>query len=256
MADLLEAGIIQNLRACAGLPVRVDMAQPEEAQAGIDSDIPHLVPAGHDARWIRVWRNRPCLVVSRPLFRLPDFAQAAKASAAAGWPVAVRRSGGTTVVHRPGILNISLIHLQAQPMLGRTMRQDYLGLLDIIANALRPLGLVVGHGIVPGAHCDGDYNLCWRSRKLAGTAGLVTRLNGSNLRLFHASLAVSGDVAGDLTAISRFEAALGLKMQYCLDAHTTVEQALAAETIRHSRGSDISHSERDGRRAARRGERG
>jgi octanoyl-[GcvH]:protein N-octanoyltransferase len=231
MADALEQAIIASLRATAGLPVRTELRILADPQHGVDADTPQLVIAGHDTRWLRVWRNRRCLVASRRQGRLPHFAKAAAASAAVGWPVAVRRSGGTTVAHRPGVLNISLVSLCAGDS-NPGMQQDYLALLEIIARALAPLGIAAGHGAVAGAHCDGRYNLVWQGRKLAGTAGFVTRVNGMGLRVFHASLAVDGDLAADLAAIARFERMLGENPQYDTQSHVSVAQILADRNTR------------------------
>lgn len=226
MAEALERTIIANLRATAGMPVRVEPGRAADPQAGVDADTPQLVIAGQDACWLRVWHNARCLVASRRQSRLPRFAEAATASAAAGWPIAVRRSGGTTVAHRPGVLNISLASLRAGE--GHPgVRQDYLALLEIIARALAPMGILAGHGAVTGAHCDGDYNLVWQGRKLAGTAGFVTRVNGMGLRVFHASLAVDGDIADDLATIARFEQALGESPDYSPQSHVSIAQILA-----------------------------
>ncbi len=226
MADALEQAIIANLHASAGLPVRVEHGFPAEPQIGVDADTPQLVVAGQDTRWLRVWRNSRCLVTSRRQGRMPRFAEAAAASAATGWPVAVRRSGGTTVAHRSGVLNISLASLRAGDG-NPAVRQYYLALLEIIARALEPFGIAAGHGAVARAHCDGDYNLVWQGRKLAGTAGFVTRVNGTGLRVFHASLAVDGDLDEDLTAIERFEQALGESADYDRRSHVSVAQIIA-----------------------------
>ena len=228
MADALEQAIIANLRAASKLPVRVERSLPCSAQQGVDADTPQLVTAGRDSRWLRVWRNAPCLVASRRQGRSPRFAEAAARSAGEGWPVVVRRSGGTTVIHRPGMLNISLISLSiadSQP----GMRADYLALLELMAAALAPLGIETGHGAVVGAHCNGDYNLVWHGCKLAGTAGFVSRLNAMRLRVFHATLSISGNIEADLAAITRFETALDENPRYDSQVHATVSGILAGQ---------------------------
>ena len=229
MVEALEQAIIANLRAGSGLPVRVEPDLPSGPQSGVDGDTPQVALAGGNSRWLRVWRNVPCLVASRRQSRMPGFAQAAGQSAQEGWPLAVRRSGGTTVVHRPGMLNISLIGLNMANGHPGT-RPDYLTLLDVIARALAPLGIEAGHGAVAGAHCDGDYNLVSQGRKLAGTAGFVSRLNGMNLRVFHATLSIGGALDADLAAITRFESALGEHPRYDRQAHVTVAEILASQS--------------------------
>ncbi len=229
MSDPLEEAIIGNLRVTSGLPLRLELEGFATPQIAVDGDTPQIAAAGESSRWLRVWRNSPCLVASRRQSRMQGFPLAAAQSASDGWPVAVRRSGGTTVVHRPGILNVSLVSLSSgDSNLG--VRQDYLALLGALAKALAPLGIPAEHGSVDGAHCDGDYNLVWQGRKLAGTAGFVGRMNGMKLRVFHATLAVRGDLFTDLAAIENFETALGENPLYDRKAHVSVAGILAVQT--------------------------
>src|SRR3546814_11427114 len=93
-------------------------------------------------------------------------------------------------------------------------------------DTLFPYTTLFRSGDVPGAYCDGKYNLRWRGRKLAGTAACVTRRGNGAVRLFHASLLVSGSIDDDLDAIGRFEAALGEPARYDPAAHVTVRQTL------------------------------
>lgn len=238
MADALEATIVDSLRGTSGMSVRVEPVFAGDIQQRVDGDFPGdfpgdflgVFPAASDTSWLRVWRNHRCLVASRRQSRSPRFAEAVADSAASGWPIAVRRSGGTAVVHRPGVLNISLVSIGSG---NPGLRKDYFALLDLIAGALQPLGIAAGHGAVAGAHCDGEYNLAWQGRKLAGTAGFVTRRNGTGLRIFHAALAVSGDLRDDLAAITRFETALGEQPDYTASAHVSVAEILALGVAHH-----------------------
>src|SRR3546814_1308642 len=89
-------------------------------------------------------------------------------------------------------------------------------------DTLFPYTTLFRSGDVPGSYCDGKYNLRWRGRKLAGTAACVTRRGNGAVRLFHASLLVSGSIDEDLDAIGRFEAALGERSE----EHTSELQSL------------------------------
>lgn len=225
-ADVLEALVVTGLRASTGLPLRVELASCADIQQHVDRDLPTMFPAATQSTWLRIWKNAPCLVASRHQSRMARFDEAASISRDAGWPVAVRRSGGTAVVHRPGVLNISLI--QTDPILGKSigLRDGFCALIDVLSKGLAQMGIQAAYGPVAAAHCDGDYNLCWQGRKLAGTAGFVTRVNGASVRVFHAALALSGAVADDLIAIERFETALGQAPAYDPAAHVTIADIL------------------------------
>lgn len=209
-----------------------DAANPQEA---VDRD--SAVAASAEVPALRIWRNRRCVVASRRQANLPSFKAAKLVSEAAGWPVAVRRSAGTAVVHRPGVLNFSLVTRSAAPGAALAIGHDYEALLTVLRDMLAGLGIACDHGAVAGAHCDGRYNLRWRGRKLAGTAAYVTRGNGVVTRLFHASLLVGGSIGGDLEAIDRFEAALGEPAAYDPAAHVTVDEILNRQARFHPRAT-------------------
>src|SRR3546814_1219853 len=165
------------------------------------------------SQWLRVWRNNASIIASCRQARSTHFASARLISEVSGWPVATRRSGGTAVVHRPGILNVSLVSLpqSGEPL---SVGRDYETLLSLLCDMMAGMGIACDAGEVRGAHCDGKFNLRWHGRKLAGTAACITRSGGRAVRLFHASLEVSGPIEPALAAIRRFETALGKPRDY------------------------------------------
>jgi octanoyl-[GcvH]:protein N-octanoyltransferase len=173
---------------------------------------------------VRLWVNDPCLVTTRRLANYPQFEIARAISQGAGWPVHVRASGGSTVVHRPGVLNVSLLRRTHQ---GPLRIEDYYAPLTrrLIA-ALSVLGVHAQTGKRDGSYCDGAYNILAGGRKIAGTSCRIVRSGETLAVLAHAVLWVEGDVAQDIAAIARFEAALGLKPDYDLSAHATVQATL------------------------------
>jgi octanoyl-[GcvH]:protein N-octanoyltransferase len=170
-------------------------------------------------RLVRLWVNAPCLVTTRRLSRRVEFDQASAISAGCGWPVYVRASGGTTVAHRNGILNVSL--LTNAPIRTADVRQAFAPLVDCISVALASLGLPVTTGFSAGSYCDGAYNLLANGSKIRRAANTLAQLA-------HATISVEGDVAQDVAAVARFEAALGLVPAYSVSAHSTVKGSLAA----------------------------
>ncbi|KRB85318.1 hypothetical protein ASE00_00470 [Sphingomonas sp. Root710] len=170
----------------------------------------------------RLWVNHPCLVVPSGWARKTGFERAAAKFAAKGWPVYLRASGGSAVVHRPGILNVSRIE-PASPN-GFTIDTAYGALVEQLLVALASLGIVADAGPVPGSYCDGRFNIRATDRKLAGTACLVRRTTSRAAILTHAAVSIEGDVARDVAIVSAFEAALGIRAIYRADRHCTVQQ--------------------------------
>lgn len=222
----------------AGLPMIVERPTGDP-QAAIDRDEALLRAAmagdGPD-RLLRIWANDRCLVATRQQGRSPRFEAASAAAQARGWPVAVRASGGTTVVHRPGILNISLITTvpPATPIAA-----TYGELLRLLASAVGALGLACTAGPCPGANCDGDHNLLLGGRKLAGTAMIVKRAGNRSWRLAHAALMASGSPDKDLSTIMAFEQVLGQEQAYNADSLVSVARSLGTETKKRAREPQV-----------------
>jgi hypothetical protein len=193
---------------------------------------PHRPPLG------RLWRAGPQLVTTRRIAARPGFAEAAVRSRERGWPVVVRASGGTTVIHRPGVLNVSLA--LASDGIGHAYRM----LGAILIEALAPLLDDLDLGPVPGSYCDGAHNLRWRGRKLAGLAAMVR----GRVTLVHASLVVGGDLAADVAAIGAFERDVGLDTALRPDVLASVAGAVRAPTLPTDRPLTTGDSDMLGRR--------
>lgn len=128
-----------------------------------------LVRAGPVAPVLRIWQNAPCVVIGRGqrVDREVDLA----ACAAAGVPVLRRASGGGTVYHDLGNLNISL----AVPGWAPGLAAD---LASLLAGLLRRLG-------VPAA--AGERGVFAGPAKVSGLASQLTRAAS----LAHATLLVT-----------------------------------------------------------------
>lgn len=210
MASLIAAIVAEHTDAW------IDLA-PGDPQARVDTDLALVesVIADPGACRLRIWTNARCVVVGCGQARMPGFADLAAKSRATIWPVVARASGGTAVVHRPGVLNISLVRAR----LGHAIEADYANLVRLIASAAATLGVAVGHGSVPGASCDGRWNLVVGGRKLAGTAAATRTRGGVVGSLVHASLTLNGDVV-DVSVAEKVNAALGRSARVSCHAHT------------------------------------
>ena len=185
---------------------------PEERVAR-DAALLEAVRSGAAPATARVWENARCLVVARSDQRLPRFAAAATALAAAGWPVVVRESGGSAVPQGPGILSLSLAFRPA-PDARCSIESIYDALCGPLESALARLGVASTRGEVPSAFCDGRYDVAVLGRKIAGTAqrwraGPAGPSPERGAVLAHALLLVDVERAEATDAVNRFYAAAG-----------------------------------------------
>lgn len=136
------------------------------AQAGLDEQErlgEALTP--DDAPVLMAWQAPRALIVGRSDTRLPGFARAAEELAAQGWPVLVRRSGGSACPVSPGTLQIALVRASA----GKgNIETGYQTLASLIDDLLSDVGVQCEPGERPGAFCPGRYDLGVGSRKFAG----------------------------------------------------------------------------------------
>lgn len=233
-SDFLAA--LRRALDAQGIVARADGAG-NDPQAGVDRDMTLLeAMLAPDAppSLMRIWQNSRCLVASASQAGRPGFADAV-AALAPEIRVVRRRSGGTAVIHHEGVMNLSLYLAEGGTNL--SLDQAYARFGAVLRPATLELGVETDLGPVPDAHCDGRFNLRWRRRKLAGTAGYYRKRSPRGVWLIHASLAMSGPVETDLALIERFEALLGMPRRYAAAAHITLEHAMQGLN-RHSIGND------------------
>ena len=123
---------------------------------------------GKNGPQLILWQSAPAVVVSRSDQRLPRFADAAEQMAKRGWPVVLRRSGGTAVPQGPGMLNISWLTAPGEGPTG--LRKDYDRFAQLLLRGLAFTGLDLSMGANAGSWCDGDFNLQCNGLKVGGTA--------------------------------------------------------------------------------------
>jgi len=198
-----------------------------------DFDQTLLQQAADGASLAAVWQAHQSLVVPRTYRRFPAFDQACQTSAAAGWPVLVRQSGGGLVPQGGGIVNFSLVQrLEGSPL--PQMDAVYAQLCHIVSQALHRLDIDSRPAAVPGAFCDGRYNLAVDTatglRKIAGTAQLWRRIapaaGGAAVQVVLAHAVILADVnAAQLTRrLNAFEQALGSSVRYQAERVTSIRE--------------------------------
>jgi lipoate-protein ligase A len=192
----------------------------EAAIAEDEQRLGALLSEGRAGERVRLWTNSRCLVTTRRFSRMETFAGAAAASDACGWPVFVRASGGTTVVHRSGILNFSLYEIALTGTVDINARFERF--THRLIAGFAAIGVAAETGWVAGSYCDGRFNIVSGGQKIAGTACLVRKRGGWLGVLAHAVICIDGNPRADLAAITEFERALGLDIPYAAAAHTTL----------------------------------
>ncbi|NBB86851.1 MAG: protein ligase [Bacteroidetes bacterium] len=224
--------------------VDADVQRPEklnpQAQVAGDVALAHaLLDAPEDvaphAGLYRVWANTQCLVVTRREERLPSFAGAVHASAARGWPVVVRDSGGTTVPHLPGTLLLTLLlprRRAADPPVPEPRADEVFTILcEPVIEAVAGLGVTATYGAVPRSFCDGRFNLVVHDRKIAGTAqrwrgGLPRYPVRDGFIMAHLALYVDADMQAATHAVNTFLADAGSAEAFDPEQMITLGDAL------------------------------
>lgn len=220
MASTPERDLVRRLAHAISAETAVEACSGQRAIDDDDTLLEKVAALPSGSTRLRIWENHNCLVTTRPVAKRTEFADAAELSARSGWPVYVRSSGGSTVIHRPGILNISLVlcggKRRVQP------NESYTELTALLQNAFRKLQIEAFTGPIVGAYCDGNYNLCLNGRKIAGTASRIIHRQNQTAYICHASIAVYGSPERDISLIRAFERRVGLDNVYATDSHITL----------------------------------
>lgn len=116
----------------------------------------------------------PVVVFGRRDTRLPGFEKAVGAAECAGFDTAVRAVGGRVVAYTERSLVLDVVG--QEPDAVRTLDQRFASFGDLMATALRKLGVEAEVGSVSGEYCPGAHSVNSRGVvKLIGTAQRVVR---------------------------------------------------------------------------------
>ena len=183
----------------------------------------------------RLWECSRSLVVSRQEMQAPNIERAMTCMQQAGWPVVMRETGGSAVPLAPGVLNISMIVPRSltTKVLGQSLEAVYRHLCEPIQQVLAAINISTRFGSVPGAFCDGRYNLVFEQKKIAGTAQAWRgNIGGSGTVsegyvLAHAALLVDVDTAQLTGIVNRFYELTGLPRRFSDGNIVSVRQCIA-----------------------------
>jgi lipoate-protein ligase A len=199
------------------------------AQADIDAEMALLDAALSDPAQpiLRLWRTHRCLVVTPLLAHRPRFQNAAEASAARGWPVVVRRTGGGPVPQGPQTLSLSLA--TATPRDRAPGIDPAFGhFADRVCDALRACGVTPEVGEIAGSCCPGRYDIAVGGRKIIGIAQRRRQgKHGDDLVtgvLVHAMLWFEGSLGAGIDALERFLEETGAPERFTRARMATLEE--------------------------------
>lgn len=173
-----------------------------------------------------VWRTHQSLIVPSQTSNAAGFHEASREMAARGWPVYIRDTGGDVTPQSPGIINAS-----AAFVLPRTadlsIRATYQQFCEPLVAFLHTAGIDAYLSSVPGAFCDGAFNIVVEGRKLAGTAQrwrLTRTCDGAPAVavLAHAAILADPDIDRSIAATNLFYRLCGEPREVDTARHTSL----------------------------------
>lgn len=203
-----------------------------EAGLQAEQDLLASVCAGDAEFGLLFWQpSDHALVMPRRLNRLPGFEQACDISAAAGWPVLLRETGGEPVPQSASTINIALVYAppRSEGDLNR-IETGYRRLCDPIYELLDELGGKSSLGEVDGAFCDGRFNVNLDGRKMVGTAQRWRQSQGGQrpVGLVHGAMLMDNERESMVAAVNRFNEACGLEQRVRAESHIALHEKFAA----------------------------
>ena len=227
---------------CSGAEVSLDpvisFAQAQDAER----DLLQRVTEGPETALFKVWRTEQALIVPRGMPSRAHFGAAAALAEGRGWPVFERDTGGDLAPQMPGVVNISCAFRMTgeAPNIGlayHRLTQPVLGFLK------DELELAACLSAIPGAFCDGAFNIAIENKKLAGTAQrwkLLNRDDGTRsvAVLGHVALMCDMDLAPAIAVINDFYTACHIDRYVELDKHTTLRKLISDDRLNPARIAD------------------
>lgn len=212
----------------------MSLPTPLTIESGLqaEQDLLASVCAGDAEFGLLFWQPTDrALVMPRRLNRLPHFDHACEVSAAAGWPVLLRETGGEPVPQSAATINIALVYAppRSEGDLNR-IETGYRRLCDPICQLLDELGGTSSVGEIDGAFCDGRFNVNLDGRKMVGTAQRWRQSQGGQrpVGLVHGAMLMDDEREAMVAAVNRFNEACGLEQRVRAQSHIALHEKFKA----------------------------
>lgn len=173
---------------------------------GLQQAVLEEVASGERGPVALMWISSPYVGATRPETRLPGFREAAHLAERDGYPVLVRNSGGGAVAANRGSISFSLTHPVKD--LRHGLYERYAEGVDLVAAALRRVGVAAEGGEVEGEFCPGAYSIRSGGPDGVKHAGLAQRVTSRAARM--EALILVSETAEVRRVLTRFYGALGL----------------------------------------------
>jgi octanoyl-[GcvH]:protein N-octanoyltransferase len=106
---------------------------------------------------LRLYRPAPTVAFGQRDTRLPGFEAAAQACRDRGFEPLVRKAGGRAAAYHGGTLVVDHIMPDPDAIAGSKSRFSFFG--ELLAAALRSVGVQAAVGEIPGEYCPGEYSV-------------------------------------------------------------------------------------------------
>jgi hypothetical protein len=243
------------------MPLTIPLTIPYPDALANERQLLREIATGDGTPRFAVWRTPQALIVPRGMPGRANFEVAATNAEAAGWPVYERDTGGDLTPQTPGIVNLSLVFRmeEARPSIAVAYKRLTRPVIDFLKSEF---GLDATTQAVPGAFCDGAYNIAVGGKKLAGTAQRWRLLNAdargaeagtggaapasvaprvaprplaesatapASAVLAHVALMCTIDLAPAIEMLNTFYRDLGLERHVDLDKHVTLVELAGSD---------------------------
>jgi octanoyl-[GcvH]:protein N-octanoyltransferase len=177
-----------------------------ETGFGLQQALLEEVASGERGPTALVWTSSRYVGVTRAETRLPGFEKAVRAATDLGFPVLIRNSGGGAVAANGGSISFSLTFPVED--LRQGLYDRYLEGIELIAAALRRIGVDAEGGEVEGEFCPGAHSVRSGGPRGVKHAGLAQRVTRRAARL--EALILVSETEELVPMLERFYGALNL----------------------------------------------
>ena len=148
--------------------------RPPALEVAVAHALLERVSRGELGAVLRLYRPARTVAFGRLDALRPGYGLAATAAREHGFEPVLRAPGGHAVAYHEGCLGIDELIPEADPI--ARMQERFSDSGELLAGALRTLGVDARVGRVPGEFCPGEFTVSARGRvKLVGTAQRVVR---------------------------------------------------------------------------------